>query len=319
MKLARFDEGKTGLIVERHGELHVIDVVATLSGVAADQSVRETLGALLVCEHASWLPLIRDWLPARATLRALEASALDSGEGIVTRALQEVTLQPPLPDRASRVFAIGANFRDHVKTAGNDDLPPWGFFVIPGTIVGTGALITPPPWVQKLDYEAEVAIVLGSGGANLSPDNLDVWGYTGWNDLSIRDGSFGLRTIDAGPRLNWALQKNFTSSNPCGPWLVVDEPLVGKDVHFSSRINGERRQASSTAEMIHGFGAIAEWLSAHLALEPGDVLLSGTSGGTAVESGIDGPFLRDGDIVEVEVEGIGGVLKNEVHFPVGGA
>jgi 2-keto-4-pentenoate hydratase/2-oxohepta-3-ene-1,7-dioic acid hydratase in catechol pathway len=257
---------------------------------------------------ASWAPLI-------------EAGELPVSSGPAVP-LADLTLEPPLPSPAARVFAMGGNFpmhtaatveklaikvSDSVTSQSKDDTPPWGFYVIPGTVVGPGHDITPPPHVQKLDYEAEVGVVLGGGGPR-----PEIWGYTAWNDFSIRDAAFGLSKVDHGP-LTWSLQKNFATANACGPMMVVGEPIPAAGLRIVCRVNGEPRQDGTTAEMKYGFDEIVAHIEEYLPLAAGDMILSGTPAGTAMEGGPDGRFLADGDVIEVEVDGTG-VLRNAVVF-----
>jgi 2-keto-4-pentenoate hydratase/2-oxohepta-3-ene-1,7-dioic acid hydratase in catechol pathway len=234
----------------------------------------------------------------------------------------EVTLEPPLPDPAARIFAMGGNFPMHlagavakldlpdsVKQGTTDDTPPWGFYVIPGTTVGDGVDIRPPAHARKLDYEAEVGAIL-TGEPVAADGTVPIWGYTAWNDFSIRDPAFKLSKVDHGP-LTWSLQKNFDTANACGPCVVVDEGAAVGDVRIRLRVNGEQRQDVTTADMRYGVGAIASHLAEYLTLRPGDMILSGTPSGTVMEAGPEGVFLADGDEVEVEVDGVG-VLRNRI-------
>jgi 2-keto-4-pentenoate hydratase/2-oxohepta-3-ene-1,7-dioic acid hydratase in catechol pathway len=320
MKFLRFDANLTGLLIERGAEpAEVLDVRASLPVYARSDAP----GAALI-EHAlgpdgsgSWVPLIENWDAARAPLEAMLTAAHEGGGGLTLRALAGLRMRPPLPSPATRVFATGINFRTHVSGAGIDPeaereqgLHPIGFFVIPGTIAAPGERVGRPIGVQKLDYEAEVAAVLRSGGQGMDASEVMVWGVTGFDDLSIRDKIFGRDlNYDRGP-LSIALAKNFQGANPLGPWIVVDE-LDADDLRFGSRVNGELRQEGSTSAMAYSFGDIAHYLSRWIRLAPGDMLTSGTPGGTAAEGGADGPFLRDGDVVEVFLDGVG-VLSNEI-------
>jgi 2-keto-4-pentenoate hydratase/2-oxohepta-3-ene-1,7-dioic acid hydratase in catechol pathway len=276
--------------------------------------------------------MIAAWQDVREPLAHMAEQGAAGRNGITLRRLDEVRLLPPLPSPQARIFALGANFADHAANAKSvllgrkvtqeevlaepgQGLPPWGFIVLPQTVVGSGATLIPPRGATMVDYEAEVAVVLRSGGRHLSPDDLDVWGFTAFNDFSLRDHYFGRGTaVDRGI-LVWGLSKNFETANACGPWMVVDEPYdVGK-LQMCCRVNGQVRQDSSTAEMVYSFGATAEHISDYVELASGDMLTSGTPAGTAIESGVDGPYLNAGDEVEVEVEGVG-VLRTVVGKPV---
>jgi 2-keto-4-pentenoate hydratase/2-oxohepta-3-ene-1,7-dioic acid hydratase in catechol pathway len=304
VKLVRYDGGRTGVLA---GDV-VVDAAAALPALTPG---------------ASWRPLIEGWAEARDALAAL----LADGGGPATP-LRAAALEAPLPDPAARIFAMGGNFpmhtaatvqklqmkvSDSVTSGSKDDTPPWGFYVIPGTIVGPEHAITPPRGTQKLDYEAEVGVVLAHGGDGAG---VAVWGYTAWNDLSIRDAAFGLSKVDHGP-LTWSLQKNFSSANACGPCMVVDVPIPASGLRIVCRVNGERRQDGNTTEMKYGFDEIAGHIEEYLPLGPGDMILSGTPAGTGMEGGPDGPFLAAGDVCEVEVgtedeDGRTGVLRNRI-------
>jgi 2-keto-4-pentenoate hydratase/2-oxohepta-3-ene-1,7-dioic acid hydratase in catechol pathway len=332
VRLARYDDDRTGLVTVHDGQTVVVDVAASLAPLAAtDPAAAETLEPFFASTPASWVPMIAGWDVVRRPLRALEALADSCIEDLVSHSLDAIALRAPLPDPTVRIFAAGGNYLDHLEAAirasggpvdeilsALTDGDPWGFVVLPGTIVGPDAVVTPPAWVKKFDYEAEVAVVLRAGGSSIRAADLEVWGYTAWNDFSIRDQALGLQRVDVGPGINWVLVKNFATGNACGPWMVVDdEPLSPGDIHFSMKVNGEQRQASSTAHMMHSYGAIAEWISGCVPLGPGDMILSGTSAGTAVEGGLDGPFLRHGDVTEVEVQGVGGILRNRIEMHSG--
>ena len=317
MRIARFGDWSTGIVVS--GD-RVVDVAASLPGLAgsAPEAAAVLRPLLSGPAAADWTPMIEAWDEARGALRLLERRAEAGDTEVVTHPLGEVTLLPPVTSPHATVFSAGANFADHAATAKSiilgrtvtedevaaeprQGLPPWGFIVLPRTIAAPGAPLVPPPGVTMFDYEAEVAVILRSGGRGLDPDALPVWGFTAWNDVSVRDHIFGVGpALDRGI-LVWAISKNFDGANPCGPWVVVDEDYDVGDLHMVTRVNGEVRQDSTTAKMVYSFGAIAAHLSAYVTLRPGDMLVSGTPAGTAVESGLDGRYLRPGDEVEVTI------------------
>jgi 2-keto-4-pentenoate hydratase/2-oxohepta-3-ene-1,7-dioic acid hydratase in catechol pathway len=332
MRFVRTIEGRTGLLLAGSEPERVVDVAARMDGLArTDASAALAIAdTLLVDREQSWVRMISDWDAVRGAFAALLAAAERGLGGVAVRALDDVRLGPPLPSEASRVFAVGANFAPHAAQsdaaiAGTHDaehreaaivkakragVPPWGFSLLPGTFIGTGAAISPPPATEKLDYEAEVAVIFRAGG---SRRGLDVrpWGVTAWNDVSIRDPHLGLGVkVDHGP-MTWTLQKNFDTSNPCGPCVVVDEGIDVNDVAFSMYVNGELRQSGTTADMVYSFDEVVAHLSSYLTMRSGDIVVSGTSAGTALEQGIDGPYLQDRDEAVVEVQGVG-VLRNPV-------
>jgi 2-keto-4-pentenoate hydratase/2-oxohepta-3-ene-1,7-dioic acid hydratase in catechol pathway len=314
-KFVRYDQDRTGVLVDGR----VLDIVASLDAFAAGNPAEaSTLRPLFPGGESGWIQLIESWDRAGHSLRALIAWCERTGDGVTT-ALDGVRLRPPLT--GGRVFALGANFRSHVESAskaiGLDNsvlariaaAPPGGFFVIPGSVVGPGDDFTPPEGAERIDYEAELAVVLASGGRRLDPGGAAFWGYTGWNDLSVRDPHLGvgLSGLDKGS-LSWALQKNWEGGHACGAYMVVGEGDP-TDIRLESRVNGEMRQSGSTSEMIHSFGDAVAYLSQFLTLRPGDTLLSGTPAGTAIESGAEERYLQPGDVVEVEA-GEAGVLRN---------
>ncbi|WP_063047030.1 fumarylacetoacetate hydrolase family protein [Nocardia pseudovaccinii] len=324
MKLVRVAASGTGFVVDSGGVASVVEstsLVGQFEGVLGD-----TVGRLFGSGTDSWMPLIAQWPSIRSALTDTVGKVqadLDQGfNRFGARPLDDVVLDPPLPDPGSRIFAAGGNFPAHAagmasKTeqvaSGAQSAPPWGFFVIPGTVVGHGAIVTPPDGTEKLDYEAEVAVVLGGGEHSPGSDQIAVWGYTAWNDFSIRDEALGLRQIDHGP-LTWSLTKNFRTGNACGPWLVVDEGDVS-DLRIRCLVNGRVRQDGKTSQMQNSFGRMAGHISRYVPIGGGDIILSGTPDGTAMEGGINGPFLQNGDEIGVLVDGIS-ELRNVVRTPI---
>jgi len=330
MRLVRVVGSGTGLILEVDQNLHVIDVAAAGSVLRPENtSLADGIDALFAGPAQSWLPMIREWVKARELLRQLALIATDDLRAgrtrLPIRRYEDLSLDPPIPDPTSRIFAMGGNFPAHAqKMATKIDLPdsvvngsaattpPWGFYVIPGTIVGTEHRVTPPPGTRYLDYEAEVAVVLDSGDHRPGSSEVSIWGYTAWNDFSIRDAALGVSLTDHGP-LTWSLTKNFRTGNSCGPWMVVNQPRVDT-LGISCSVNHEVRQSGNTSEMTHSFGAIAAYVSTYVPIGAGDMILSGTPAGTAMEGGIDGAFLRDGDRVSVLVDGVD-TLVNTISMP----
>ncbi|AFS12103.1 MULTISPECIES: fumarylacetoacetate hydrolase family protein [Mycobacterium] len=325
MRLVRAHGGATGLILEADGRLEVLDIAAAGETLrAAKPHIADGIQALFDDKRQSWLPMIERWTEARETFRLLAEHALgcwdSSTHDLPLTPLNELELEPPLPDPGSRIFAMGGNFPAHaskmsgvlnlpesVTNSAAHDAPPWGFYVIPGTVVGPNHTIVPPAGTKYLDYEAEVAVVLGSDAR----DELSArcWGYTAWNDFSIRDTALGAAQTDHGP-LTWSLTKNFRTGNSCGPWMVVDYPPVD-NLSITCHVNDELRQSGSTAQMAHSFGRIASYISEFVPLSAGDMILSGTPAGTAIEGGVNGAFLQAGDHVDVRIDGVD-TLRNVI-------
>ena len=332
MKIVRFDGWATGLLIDGPRGPQVLDIANSLAALRSrDAPAAGHLAAVLPeGGKGSWVPMIEDWDRARQALATLIRIASDGpSAGLTLKALDSVRLGPPLPSRTARIIALGANVaahaaagfkvvfgtdmpEEHFHKEKREGLPPWGFLILPDTVVGTGAAVSPPAGVQKFDYEGEVAVVLRRGGRNMGASDVAFWGFTAWNDYSIRDGRLGIGVPLHRGAFSWALEKNFHTGNACGPCMVVDEPFDVGALRCKLRVNGEQRQDWSTSDMIYSFADTAQFISRYLPLATGDVICSGTGAGTAVESGRDGTrWLRPGDRVEVEVEGVG-VLRNDV-------
>jgi 2-keto-4-pentenoate hydratase/2-oxohepta-3-ene-1,7-dioic acid hydratase in catechol pathway len=326
MRLVRIRGGGTGFVLDLNGR-RVVDVAGCAQALRPyEPGLSASIGELFDGPQQSWLPMIVGWETAKLTLHTLAqlciADIRDQRARLPIHDYDGVALDPPLPDPACRIFAMGGNFAGHAaKMSGVMDLPdsvanasdatpPWGFYVIPGTLVGPGQTVRAPRGTQCLDYEAEVGIVLGA--LRPEPGPVPVWGYTAWNDFSIRDAALGLSLTDHGP-LTWSLTKNFVTGNSCGPWMVANLPDVD-DLAIACHVNGELRQSGTTAQMTHSFAKIAAYISAFLPLGAGDMILSGTPPGTAIEQGRQGAFLSDGDQVTVTVTGVD-PLHNTIAAP----
>jgi 2-keto-4-pentenoate hydratase/2-oxohepta-3-ene-1,7-dioic acid hydratase in catechol pathway len=240
----------------------------------------------------------------------------------------DVELQAPWP--GARIAAAGGNFADHLsagmarrgriltseeacRLVRSDD--PLGYWKFPSTAIGPGGVIPYPRRCDRLDYEGEVAIIIGPGGTDIPAEEAinHVWGVTAFNDWSIRTpAKAGFFPFS----LN--LDKNFDGATSLGPAIVVDE-VNPQDVGVNVRVNGELRQAFSTKDMIYSFAEYVAYLSRDFTLLPGDMIASGTGAGTVADSAEPEPdgslpldkFLEVGDEVEVEVAGVG-VLRNTI-------
>jgi 2-keto-4-pentenoate hydratase/2-oxohepta-3-ene-1,7-dioic acid hydratase in catechol pathway len=215
-------------------------------------------------------------------------------------ALSEVTLLAPIPN-PSKVVAIGLNYMDHCREQ-NIEPPeaPIIFAKFPSAVVGPGAAIRwDPALTRKVDYEVELAVVMGRTARRVSAaDALDyVAGYTICNDVSARDLQFGDR--------QWVRGKSLDTFCPLGPWLVTrDEIPDPHDLFIRCTLNGDVMQDSTTAEMIFGVPQLVEFISRAFTLLPGDVIANGTPDGVGVFRSPQ-VFMKDGDVVTLEVEGLG--------------
>jgi 2-keto-4-pentenoate hydratase/2-oxohepta-3-ene-1,7-dioic acid hydratase in catechol pathway len=231
--------------------------------------------------------------------------------------LSEVRIHAPHP-KGARVACAGSNFVVHrermVRRAGREEREPfiWGFWKVACDTVGPDGEVIYPSRCDRLDYEGEIAVILGKRGKDLRQRDLKeyLWGVTLCCDWSIRSPREML-----GP-MNFAPAKNFDTSLSLGPYVVVGE-LDPANIDFETWVNGERRQANNTREMIFSFAQYLEYLSRDLTLRPGDIICSGTGQGTVAdmspirEDGTQAAelFLQPGDTVEVRSPSIG-VLRS---------
>jgi len=217
---------------------------------------------------------------------------LPTGE---TVALGDVLLLAPvLP---SKLICVGKNYAAHAAEFGMQVPEEPLLFLKPSTaVIGPGDPIRLLPISRRVDYEGELAVVIGrlARGVRTEDAFKYILGYTCANDVTLRD----LQKTDE----QWARAKGFDGSAPIGPWIETD--LDPNDAIVRTRLNGEIRQQASTSEMVFGVATLIEYITDFMTLLPGDVLLTGTPEGVGT--------LSDGDVVEVEVEGVG-LLRNEVR------
>lgn len=221
--------------------------------------------------------------------------------------IDEVTLLPPVP-RPGKVICIGLNYVEHAKEGGNP-IPeyPAVFLRVLTSIVGPSAPIVRPPCSEKLDYEAELAIVIGRTASRVSERDAltHVAGYTCFNDGSVRD--YQRKSSQ------WTMGKNFDATGALGPELVTPDELPegARGLRVVSRLNGQTMQDGNTADMIFSVPRLIEILSEVMTLKPGDVIATGTPAGVGYARKPP-RFMRPGDVCEIEIEGIG-VLRNSIN------
>ncbi|MEQ1736031.1 MAG: fumarylacetoacetate hydrolase family protein [Rhodoglobus sp.] len=211
-------------------------------------------------------------------------------------ALVDVKLLAPVIPR-SKVVAVGKNYVDHVAEFGGEVPVEPLLFLKPNTsVIGPGDTIVRPPQSRRVDFEGELAIVIGSIAKNVAAANAAqvIFGYTIANDVTARD----LQKTDG----QWARAKGFDTFCPLGPVIETEYVVAAGSVQTS--LNGEVRQAAPFTDMVHDIGAIVAHASAAFTLLPGDVILTGTPAGV-------GPMVA-GDTVEVTITGIG-TLTNPVR------
>ena len=207
-----------------------------------------------------------------ALLRGPGIDALDDGgDGI---ALDEVKLLPPVLT-PSKIVCLGLNYRSHAEEAGLEAPETPTFFAKwPNSLVPAGVEVPLPAYSRRVDYEAEVAFVIGRRAKDVSEDEAleAIAGYTLLNDLSARD--FQFKTPQ------WQPGKVFDGAAPCGPALVTPDEAGPHDaIEIELTLNGELMQKSSTADLVHSIPALVAYLSQLMTLEPGDVVSTGTPAG----------------------------------------
>ena len=203
--------------------------------------------------------------------------------------------------RPSAIICVGLNYAAHAAESGAE--PPSSpviFLKTPNTIGGPNDIVDVPRTSSKTDWEVELAVVIGERALYLdSPADSrnHIAGYMVANDLSEREFQI---EVSGG---QWSKGKSAPGFSPLGPWLVTADEVDSTNLRLRSWVNGEPRQDSSTADLIFNVDFIVWHLSQFLALEPGDVIMTGTPEGVALSGRF--PYLSEGDVVEIEIEGLG--------------
>jgi 2-keto-4-pentenoate hydratase/2-oxohepta-3-ene-1,7-dioic acid hydratase in catechol pathway len=219
----------------------------------------------------------------------------------------QARLMAPVPD-PQKVVCVGLNYRDHAAESGAPiPTEPVLFSKFPSALIGHGDTIVLPPVSKEVDYEAELVLVVGKKGRNLTPTAAMgcLAGYTVGHDVSARD--WQLRKDGR----QWLAGKTFDTFAPAGPWLVTaDEVPDPHALDIRLRLNGATMQQSNTAQMIFRAGELLSYISQIVTLLPGDLIYTGTPSGVGMARKPP-VFLKGGDVVEVEIQGLG-VLRNPV-------
>jgi len=213
--------------------------------------------------------------------------------------LERVTLLAPVPHPRA-IFGIGLNYGDHAAETGRDAPEfPIVFMKLPSSSAAPNAPLAVPHVIRRLDYEGELAVVMGTGRA--------VAGYAVADDVSARDLQ--------GREPQWTRAKGFDGSCPWGPWITTaDDVSDPHDLALRTWVNGELRQESSTANLIFGVPELVAFLSETCTLEPGDLILTGTPAGVGMAMD-PRRFLQPGDVVRIEIAGLG-AIEHEIADPI---
>lgn len=240
----------------------------------------------------------------------LARDLLADAAGVVSRvaagpALTSVRLAPAIPN-PGKVICVGLNYHDHVKETGRAlTEKPALFLRVADSLVAHGEAIVRPAESTRLDYEGEIVVVIGPGGRRIA--EADAWkhvaGYSIFNDGSVRDWQ--------NHTTQWTAGKNYWRTGGFGPWIVTTDELPGGSLlTLTTRLNGVQMQHASTDMLIHSIPSLIAYISAVMPLAPGDVIVTGTPGGVGNKREPQ-VFMKPGDVVEIEVSGVG-VLRNTI-------
>jgi len=306
-------------------------VAAVLTGdgvvvdlAACDRALAKEGGRAALPFFADMLTLLeagrRGMSAARKTLRAATGNpgASVSPDGVVAHALADVRLRAPVPC-PRKLLCLAGNYQDHIEEGGKrmaaqDKETPRVFMKPPSsTVIGPGDRILIPPVARAIDWEGELAVVMGrrAKGVKAADALRYVAGYTIMNDVSERQLLIKKRSSDRplDKWFDWLNGKWLDTFAPLGPWIVTADEIPDPQVlDISTYVNGERKQHNSTRCMLYPVADVIEYATTIVALEPGDVISTGTIAGVGSATG---DFLKPGDRVEIEISGIG-VLRNRV-------
>ena len=264
-------------------------------------------------EFGSVLEILNDWEKTERQLMEI-AQRLAQKPNASGAPINEVALAAPILHPGT-LYCAGANYADHVIEMSGKPPPPENtkpyFFIksTRGTIIGANEPIHLPEYSNQVDWEAEIGVVIGREARQVSKlDAMDfVAGFTIVNDLSARDHT---KRHDVPFLFDWIGQKCFDTGCPMGPWITPKSAI--EDPHnlgIRLMVNDEVKQDSSSKEMIFKCEHQIAYLSQHITLYPGDVIATGTPAGCGMPQGV---FLKPGDVVTIEIEGLG-VLSNPVY------
>ncbi len=268
-------------------------------GLISDNEKEITFFQLSEAEHAAGvLSLINRYHAAKAT-PPLSSTRI---------AIDQVKLLAPIPRPHRNIFCVGRNYHAHAKELSasvfkdsNADPNSWPivFTKVPECVVGPFDHVLLHTEISKqIDYEAELAVVIGVGGKNISRENAmsHVFGYTVVNDVTARDVQMRHQ--------QWDLGKSFDTFCPMGPWVVTADSFDGLNAQVKCWVNGMLRQDGNASHMIFDIPTLIETCSRGITLQPGDIIATGTPAGVGM--GLNPPvYLQNGDVVKVEITGIG--------------
>ncbi len=274
------------------------------NGPAAPESLPNSVLALLQADEAT-----RALVPQVVAFASTPEQLTQLTRRGLVHAIDEVSLLPPIL-RPGKIICLGHNYRRHVMEMGRP-IPPYPvlFAKFANTLIGHRQPLVLPKISRQVDYEAELALVVGRVGKDI-PQTEEAFdylaGYTVFNDVSVRD--YQKRTIQ------WLQGKTFDGTGPIGPALVTaDEVRDPQALDITLRLNGEVMQHANTGDFIFTIPTILSYISQIMTLEPGDIIATGTPGGVG-DARDPQVFLKPGDVVRVEIAELG-ILENPVIAP----
>ncbi|TRM79967.1 FAA hydrolase family protein, partial [Sulfolobus sp. D5] len=215
--------------------------------------------------------------------------------------LNEIEYYPPV--NPEKILCASINYKSHAEEL-HQELPvePYLFVKLPNVLIGHKKSIIVPSFSRQVDYEGELAVIIGKEGKNIPRNKAYeyVFGYTIFNDVSLRDLRWGK---SGKTEFNWLKAKSLDTLGPLGPWVVTkDEIKNPQKLRIRTYVNNELRQDGNTEDMIFDIATLIEYASEGITLKPGDLISTGTPPGTALRTG---KFLKSGDIVKVVIENVG--------------
>jgi len=290
---------KAGLLLDDR----IIDLESAVRSHAKSSGKRATFSADSVAD------VLRDWTKARPVLNAIARSG--PGRGVRSTPLKGARLLAPLPD-LGLIYCAGANYFDHAAEMGHpvtkSKVKPFFFIKSGAAITAPNTTIRLPKWSKSVDWEAEIAFIIGRPARNVRrADAMKyVAGYTILNDVSARDHA---RRDDWPFQYDWLQHKSFDTSAPMGPWITPASQIPNpQNLKVNLWVNDVLEQDTSSQQMIFSVAEQIAALSKQFTLRPGDVVATGTGGGVGAFKGY---FLAPGDRIRITIEGLG-TLRNSV-------
>ena len=251
------------------------------------------------------LSLVDPTIPDLKSLLAVLPQVPDMLKNAPIYALESVQLLPVIPN-PEKILCVGLNYESHRIETGMPEMEhPVLFTRFSSTQVGHQGAIVRPNVSEKLDFEGELAVIIGQGGRHIKREDAlkHVAGYSCYNDASIRDWQMHTQQFTAG--------KNFDATGAFGPWMVTPDEMPDLPSHtVTTRLNGEQVQHAPFSDLIFDVPALIEYISTFCTLSAGDVIVTGTPGGVGVKRK-PRLYMKPGDLIEVEISGLG-VLSNPI-------